>query len=184
MKRYITPILSVITAIYTVWYMHFGVPYKNSGALSKIGLVHHDAFVIWGVLTILTLGVGIVIAYRETLKTKIYIPLLIVSAFGMALTLAFRFDYDIMPDYYFHCVGSLLFSVVTGVTIFVLFLLNYKKCRLFKIFTYLTAAILLVDFVLLLIFKETGLIEIVPVFAGYIMLSATNMRRERVEATK
>lgn len=184
MKRWITPILSVVTAIYTIWYMHFGIPYKNEGALSKIGLAHHFEFVIWGVLTMLTLGVGIVIAYRNSLKTKVYIPLLAVSIIGMVLTLCFDFDYDIKPDYYFHCVGSLAFSVVTGATIFILFLLNYKKGSIYKIFTYLTATILLVDLILLLIFKETGLIEIVPVFAGYIMLSVINMRRERVEITK
>lgn len=184
MKRWITPILSVVTIFYTVWYMHFGVPYKNDGALSTIGLSHHNAFVVWGVLTMLTFGVGIIIAYKSTLKTRIYIPMLLVSVLGMTLTLCFDFDYDIKPDYYFHCVGSLLFSVVTGVVIFVLFLLNYKRNAMFKIFTYLTAVILLVDFVLLLIYKETGFIEIVPVFAGYIMLSLTNFRRERVEATR
>ena len=57
-KRYITLILSAISTIYTVWYMHYGVPYLNSGALSKIGLQHMAAFWIWGVLlTYITLAV-------------------------------------------------------------------------------------------------------------------------------
>lgn len=175
--------LSVITIIYTVWYMHYGVCYKNSGALSKIGLTHHNEFVVWGVMTLVTLSVGIVIAYQRYLKTRVYIPLLIVSAIGMVLTLCFDFRYGVNPDYYLHCAGSLTFSAVTGVNIFVLYLLNYED-KLFRAFMYISGGILLVDLVLLLIFKETGLIEVVPIFAGYILLSITNLRRDRVEATR
>lgn len=184
MKKYFTLLLSVVTIIYTVWYMHYGIPYLNSGALSKIGLTHHAEFTAWGVLTVLTLCIGIVQGFKRYTKTKAYIPLLVVSVVGMALTLGFDFEYDKKPDYYFHCVGSLLFSVITGITVFLLFLLCYKKGTMFKIFTYVTALILLADFVLLLIYKETGLIEVVPIFAGIIMLNATNFRRDRVEITR
>lgn len=41
--------------------------------------------------------------------------------------------------------------------------------------------ILLGDFVLLLIYQETGLIETVPIFAGYIMLAVINTRSDKVE---
>lgn len=182
-RKFTTPILSVVTIIYTVWYMRYDVPYKNSGALSKIGLTHHTEFVIWGALTLLTLGVGIILAYSRYLKTRVYIPLLLVSAIGMVLTLCFDFRYGVNPDYYLHCTGSLLFSAVTGVNIFVFYLLNYND-KLFRAFMYIAGGILIVDLVLLLIFKETGLIEVVPIFAGYIMLSITNLRRDRVEATR
>lgn len=184
MKRLITPVLSAITFVYTLWYMHFGVAYKNSGALSKIGLTHHTEFVVWGVLTFATLAVGIIIAYRRYTDTKVFIPLLVVSAVGMALTLCFDFDYSIKSDYYFHCIGSLAFSVVMGVTIFALFLLCYNKSRIFAVFTYLTGAILVVDLVCLLIFKETGLIEALPIFSGFLLLSITNLRRDKVEAIR
>ncbi len=176
-------ILSSITAIYTIWYMHFGNPLQNSGALSKIGLEHKGLFVIWGILTFVSLALGIMIGYTKTLKTKIYIPLLAVSGAGMILTLVFDFDYNIRPDYDLHCAGSLAFSAVMGITIFLLFLLNYKKAKIFKIFTFISAAILLTDLVCLLIFKETGLIEALPIFAGYIMLGITNVRRDRIELT-
>lgn len=182
-KSLMMPIMSFVTTVYTLWYMHYGTCYRNSGALSKIGLTHHTEFVIWGVLTMLTLSYGIIISYRKYTTTRVYIPMLIVSCVGMALTLAFRFDYDIMPDYYFHCVGSLAFSVLTGVNIFVLYLLNFKD-KLFRIFTFITGAVLLIDFVLLLIFKETGLIEVVPIFVGYILLTITCTRRSRVEAIR
>lgn len=176
--------LSIIATAYTLWYMHFGDPKSNSGALSKIGLEHHTYFVIWGILTMAALSFGIISAYRRLLKTKIYIPLLSIAGIGMLFTLCFDFDYDIKPDYYFHCVGSLTFSIVMGITIFLLFLLNWKKANIYRLFTVLTCVILLVDLVLLLIFKETALIEVLPVFAGYIMLGITNLRSDRVEAYK
>lgn len=182
MKKTISVGLSLVSFIYTIWYMSFGNPVLNSGALSKIGLTHHTEFVIWGVLTFLALSVNTTIAYREKTKNKIYIPLLIIAGIGMALTLAFDFDYYKKPDYYFHCVGSLAFSAIMGITIFILFALLFEKNKLYKAFTYMTGGILVIDLILLFIFKETGLIEAVPIFAGYIMLGITNVRRDKVEA--
>lgn len=184
MKKALYSVLTAITIAFTIWYMHFGICYKNEGALSKIGLNHRIYFAIWGILTFVTLAIGICTNFKKHTKHKFYIPLLVISAIGMAMTLAFRFDFDIKPDYYLHCIGSLLFSVVMGVTIFLLYLMCYKKGKIFKVFCIFSGAILLADFVLLLIFKETGLIEVVPIFAGYIMLNTTLYRRERIEATR
>lgn len=184
MKKTISCLLSFAATVYTIWYMHFGVPYKNSGALSKIGLSHHILFAVWGVLTFGALCFAITLAYQKTLKTKIYIPLNVISGIGMLLTITNDFDFDKKLEYYLHCTGSLTFSAVTGVTIFLLFLLNYKKNTVFKIFTYLSAGILIADLICLLIFKETGLIEALPIFAGYLLLGITVTRREKVELAR
>ena len=56
MKKYVNIALSLTAAIYTCWYMHFGIPYKNSGALSTIGLEHKGLFVLWGILTFTALA--------------------------------------------------------------------------------------------------------------------------------
>lgn len=184
MKNIISYVLSAVATVYTLWYMHFAPPHKNSGALSKIGLEHPVLFAIWGVLTFCALALSIVTAYKKYLNTKIYIPLLTISGIGMILTLTNDFDFDKKAEYYLHCAGSLTFSAVMGITIFLLFLMNYKKDRMFKAFTYITAGILITDFVCLLIFKETGLIEALPIFAGYILLAITNLRREKIELTR
>ncbi len=184
MKNTIGVLSSAAAFVYTLWYMHFGEAHKNSGALSKIGLQHHNFFVIWGVLTFFALAFNIVTAYKRYTKTKAYIPLLSVSAVGMILTLCFDFDYSLKPDYYIHCIGSLTFSAVMGITIFLLFLLCCNKGLIFRVFTFITAGILITDLILLLIFKETGLIEAVPIFAGYVLLSIINLRRDKVEALR
>ena len=180
MKQKCSSALCLVAFGYTLWYMHYGNPLTNEGALSKIGLVHHSAFVVWGVLTFAALWFALVLAYRRYTKNKAYLPLLALSAVGMALTLAFDFDYDIKPDYYFHCAGSLAFSVITGIAVFWLFWLCRKEAKIFGCFAIATAAVLLIDLVFLLILKETALIEALPIFAGYIMLSAVNLRRDTV----
>ena len=183
MKRTISCVLSAIATAYTIWYMHFGTPYKNSGALSKIGFEHHGLLPS-PIPSQIPLAMAITLAYQKYLKTKAYIPLLAISGIGMILTLTNDFDYDNKVQYFLHCTGSLTFSAVTGITIFLLFLLNYKKGRIFKIFTYITVIILIADLICLLIFKETGLIEALPIFAGYLLLGIVNLRREKVELTR
>lgn len=185
MKRALSIIsvaISIATAIYTLWYMHYANPFKNEGALSTIGLSHKPLFIIWGIMTLLSLGLGITLAYIKNSKSRLYMPLLIISAIGMALTLLFDFKYDVKPDYYLHCIGSLAFSVFMGMNIFLLFLLNYKKGKMYAFFTYVSATVLLADFILLLIFKETGFIEAFPIIMGYIMLGITNLRSEKIES--
>ena len=184
MKKGIGICLSLVSFAYTIWYMRFGIPYKNSGALSKIGLEHKGLFILWGVMTMTALSYNIIIAYKRYLKTKAHIPLLAVCAVGMLLTLCFDFKYGVTPDYYLHCAGSLVFSAVMGITIFLLFLFCYDKSIIFKLFTHISGLILLSDLVCLLIIKETGLIEALPIFAGYVMLGIINTRRDRIEAVR
>ena len=181
MIKRLYPVLCAITTAYTLLYMCHGTPWENSGALSKIGLTHRGEFVLWGILTFVTLAIGITAAYKRYVKHWFYIPLLCAAGVGMALTLLFRFDWNIQPGYYFHCAGSLVYSVVTGALIFLLFALNYRRGGIFRAFTWCTGIILAADFICLLVFKETGLIEALPIFAGYLMLSTVLLRSERVE---
>ena len=48
----------------------------------------------------------------------------------------------------------------------------------------MTGALLIGDTVCLLIFKETSLIEAVPIIAGLVMLNIANLRRDKVEITR
>lgn len=183
-KVHISGLLSIIATIYTIFYMNLGTVYDNSGALSKIGIEHKFLFVIWGILTTSALTFAICLAYKKYCKTKIHLVLITASIIGMILTLCFDFDYEIKTSYYLHCIGSLTFSVAMGLNIFIFYFLNRKKELLFRIFTVLTATILIADLVCLIIFKETALIETIPVFAGYILLGTTNLRRDKVEINR
>lgn len=172
MKKYLYLIFNFITIGYSFWYASLGGFVGNKGALSKIGLIHHGLFIVWGALTYLSLAIGIHIGYSKT-KFKFYRYLLLVSLVGMVLTLAFRFDYSLQLDYWLHCIGSLGFSVITGINVFLLFLLTKKEA-----FTMITGGILFADLVLLIIFKETAIIELFPIISGIIMLTINSFSKE------
>ena len=188
MKKIILTSLSVAALFYTLWYMHFGSLIENSGALSTTGLSHPVAFTIWGVLTFTALYSNILYAYGELpRKHKFQYVLCGVSAIGMVLTLACDFDYRKQTEYLLHCAGSLTFSVLTGICVFVLFLLNFKKSRMFSVFTYIIGAILIIDLIMLIIFQENALIETVPVLFALITLpimNFTNLFKEKAYASR
>ena len=179
MKKIICIALCIISAAYSFWYASLGGFSGNDGALSKIGLEHPVLFAIWGILTFAALSANIITGYMKT-KYKFYIFLLTIAFIGMMFTLIFDFDYKIMSDYYLHCGGSLTFSAVMGVTVFMLFLLPKRY-----VLTVITGIILFGDLMLLIVFKETAIIELAPIFSGYVMLCIHNFAERRtVELVK
>lgn len=175
MKRIICIVTCLFAGIYSLGYASLGGFHSNSGALSKIGLEHPVLFAIWGLLTIIALTYNIIIAFMKT-KYRFYIILLIISIAGMILTICFDFDYSKHTEYVLHCAGSLTFSAVMGITVFLLFLLSKNY-----MFTVISGAVLITDLILLIIFKETALIELMPILSGYIMLCIHNLKKENVK---
>ena len=175
MRKILWITTSVFAVIFTIWYMHFGSLTQNSGALSVTGLSHPVYFTIWGVLTFCGIYGNLLYAYKKLLPNH-YLQYIffVVSALGMILTLSCDFDYTKEIQYILHCCGSLLFSVSTGTCVFLLFFLNYKRSKMFSVFTFIIGSILIIDLILLLIFKETALIEAVPVLFGLIILPVLN----------
>ena len=178
MKKGICLLAVTIAILVTIYYLTFGGIRGNESALSTVGLEHPIWFAVWGVSTYTALAVNIYTAFCK-MKYKFYIILLIISAIGMALTLTCDFDYNKYTQYLAHCIGSLAFSCTMGITVFLAFLINKKY-----ILSLISALILITDLILLLIFKETALIETVPIFAGYIMLLINNLtlRKDKIEA--
>lgn len=175
MKKFIC-IFSILAAvIITVCYMRIGGISGNASALSKVGLSHPLFFAVWGTVTYFALCFNICVGYSHT-EYRFYIFLLVLALVGMALTLICRFDYSVYPQYFAHCIGSLTFSAAVGINIFLLFFLTRKY-----VLSFVTAAVLLTDLVLLIIYKETALIEVVPIFTGYALLLINNLKGERTE---
>lgn len=170
-KKGICTLSVFVAAAIAIYYLTICGLKGNESALSTVGLEHHVIFTLWGITTYVALASNIAFAFSKT-KYKFYIIFLIISAVGMALTLLCDFDYDNYPQYLAHCIGSLAFSSVMGINVFLSFLLTKKY-----VFAVISAVILITDLIMLLIFKETALIEIVPIFAGYIMLTINNLSK-------
>lgn len=173
MRKVFCIVIPVITVIYSLLYASLGGFRGNASAMSKIGLEHPFLFSVWGILTFISIAGNLVSAYSKT-KYKFYIPLLITAMIGMLMTICFEFDYDKHTEYMLHCIGSLTFSAITGLSVFLLFLLSRRY-----IFAIVSAIILIADLILLLIFKETAFIELMPIFSGYILLGIHNLREEK-----
>lgn len=175
MKKTICVISVIVAAAITILYVRIGGIFGNESALSKTGLSHPIFFSLWGISTYCALAFNLYVGYSKT-KYKFYIPFLAVSLVGMILTITCDFDYSIYPQYIAHCIGSLTFSAVTGISVFLLLLLTKKYAM-----AIVCGFVLLADLIFLLIFKETALIEVVPVFVGYILLLINNLKGERVK---
>lgn len=188
MKKAFIIILSAFSAAYTVWYMSLGSLTENSGALSKTGLTHPIYFAFWGVLVFSAIYINLLYAYNNLPeKHKFQYYLCAFSAVGMILTLTCDFDYAKRAEYFLHCAGSLSFSVLTGICGFLVFLLNYRRGRLYAAFTYIIGAILITDLILLILFKETALIEAAPVLFALVILPVlnfTNLFKEKIYAAR
>ena len=188
MNKAIMIFLSAFAFIFTLWYMQFGSLIENSGALSRTGLVHPVYFSIWGISAFAAIYANLLFAYKTLLhKHKFQYVLFSVSAIGMILTLACDFDYSKKLQYILHCSGSLTFSVLTGICVFMLFLLNYHKSKMFAVFTYIIGLLLITDLILLLIFQENALIEAVPILFALVLLPTlnfTNLFKEKAYAAR
>lgn len=175
MKKTIYTLLSTASIFLTLWLMHYGSLTENSGALSKTGLKHPFIFFIWGIITYSALHLNIIYGMRKINKAnRIYYTLSAVAGAGMILTVTCDFDYTMRVQYYLHCTGSLVFSAITGILVFILFLYQFRKNNIYKVLTIIIGGILIIDLILLIIFQETALIEAVPIIFGLIILPIFN----------
>jgi len=175
MKKNIYTILSISALLLTLWLMHYGSLTKNSGALSKTGLNHPVLFMVWCTAVYFSLHLNILHGLKQIGKINTgYYLLSTAAGIGMLLTAVCDFDYALRLQYYLHCAGSLTFSAITGIMVFLLFLYQIRKSTLHKITAVTIGIILISDFILLLIYKETALIEAVPILFGLIVLPVFN----------
>lgn len=175
MKKIIYSLLSTAAILLTIWLMHFGSLTENSGALSKTGLRYPVTFAVWGLITYFALHLNIIYGLQKIEKTnKLYYALSALAGTGMMLTIFCDFDYSLRTQYYLHCAGSLTFSAITGILVFILFLYQFHKNNIYKALTIIIGSILVIDLILLIIFQETALIEAVPIIFGLIILPIFN----------
>ena len=120
--------------------------------------------------------------YNKQKRRGLCHGLVLPAGVGMALTVCCPFDFERHTLWLLHCIGSLAFSVLSGVAIFLCFLFSFKKGRFWQCATVFWAALMIGDLILLLIYKETGLIEAMPVLTGVVLLNIAIYQKEKVTA--
>jgi len=139
-------------------------------------------FALWGAGTYGVLYLLLYTMYNKQKRRGLCHGLLLPAGVGMALTVCCPFDFERHNLWLLHCIGSLAFSVLSGVAIFLCFLFSFKKGRFWQCATVFWAALMIGDLILLLIYKETGLIEATPVLAGVVLLNIAIYQKEKVTA--
>lgn len=179
MKKFLLSLFSLLYISFTVWYLHFADPTTNDGALSAIGRQHPVWFAIWGLYTFAVLFLLLAPLYRSIRRLPVCYGLLLPAGVGMALTVGCPFDGERHTLWLLHCIGSLTFSVCSGAAVFLCFCLRFSQGRYWQSASVLWAVLMFSDFVLLLIFKETGLIEAVPILVGVVLLNIAIYLRKK-----
>ena len=88
----------------------------------------------------------------------------------MILTLAFDFDYSLCFSIYTSLLGFFIIFCFNCRLCFPVVFLNFGKSKMFKIFTIIIGAVLIIDLGMLFDFlRETALIEVVPVLFALII---------------
>ncbi len=182
MKKIWISLISLFYGGFTILYMQFADPYTNAGALSAIGLDHPVLFALWGTVTYGVLYLLLYTIYNRQKRRGLCHGLLLPAGVGMALTVCCPFDFVRHTLWLLHCIGSLTFSVLSGIAIFLCFLFSFEKGRFWQYASVFWAALMIVDLILLLIYKETGLIEAVPVLIGVVLLNIAIYQKEKVTA--
>ena len=168
-------LLLAVSCVYTIWYMQLGDIFKNSGALSTIGLDHPVLFAVWGILAQGAMLLNIGTMYKRAgIHKKFYKVLLALSTLGMAMTLLFPFDYDMRLYYFLHCTGAFLFTGTNGAAILIYFLLRRREHPAFWALFGCGCAVLSASVILLLITKETAFNETLPQFGAFLLFAANN----------
>lgn len=174
MKLIINIILSICAISYTVYFMSLNDLTTNNGALSKTGISHPVLFFVWGILVYTALYTNIFsLADKFHKITNFHIILAVASFIGMLMTLIFKFDYSLKMQYLLHCSGSLIFSVFTGIEVFITYMYGFKKNTFNAVLTVIIGLILITDLILLIIFKQNALIEGLPIIFALAVMPAT-----------
>lgn len=164
MKKIINALLSISAIIFTVYFMSLNDLTTNEGALSKTGIEHPFLFFIWGLLAYISLYTNIFMLAGCLQKvTRFHFVAASAALIGIIFTVVFKFDYSLKFQYFMHCAGSLTFSVCTAIAVFITYLSGFKISKFNAVLTVAVGTISTADLILLIIYKQTALIEGLPV---------------------
>lgn len=156
-------------------------------AHQRRGTLHHRTgppvlFALWGAGTYGVLYLLLYTMYNKQKRRGLCHGLVLPAGVGMVLTVCCPFEFERHTLWLLHCIGSLAFSVLSGVAIFLCFFVFIQKGRFWQCATVFWAALMIGDLILLLIYKETGLIEAMPVLTGVVLLNIAIYQKEKVTA--
>lgn len=174
-SRHLCAAAIAVSVCYTVWYLHFGNPAEAQGALSTIGLKHPVLFALWGAVTEAALFLNIRRMYVSCkYKNRWASAMLVLAALSILTTVLVPYEYRNLFFYITHCAGAISFVIYNGAALLILFVKYNRKSAVFRVTMYLTITVLLSTLVLFAALGESGLLETIPLFLAYVIVSLVN----------
>jgi hypothetical protein len=174
----------VTSLIYAMYYIDIQNPLQYS--LSEIGRSNWALFIVWSLLSGIAILLNVHRLYERTgYSAKIGKAFLYSGLIFLVLTFL-NMSKDPMYWYYIHVATAILFAVLAFASISLCLLYMAKKIKAYLYITVILFALILVDIVFLIIYKQMALFESIPLVLCYVILFFTNFTEtfnpNRIEA--
>ncbi len=162
----------VTSLIYAMYYIDIQNPLQYS--LSEIGRSNWALFIVWSLLSGIAILLNVHRLYERTgYSSKIGKAFLYSGLVFLVLTFL-NMSKDPMYWYYIHVATAILFAVLAFASISLCLLYMAKKIKAYLYITVILFALILVDIVFLIIYKQMALFESIPLVLCYVILFFTN----------
>lgn len=177
-------VVLVTSLIYAMYYIDIQNPLQYS--LSEIGRSNWALFIVWSLLSGIAILLNVHRLYERTgYSSKIGKAFLYSGLVFLVLTFL-NMSKDPMYWYYIHVATAILFAVLAFASISLCLLYMAKKIKAYLYITVILFALILVDIVFLIIYKQMALFESIPLVLCYVILFFTNFTEtfnpNRIEA--
>lgn len=174
-KKVLSIGLLLVCTVYTFWYMFLSDPLQSYGALSYIGLSHPILFATWGFLVESTLLLNIGRMFLKFDYNNKYAKiLLLLGLISIIITICVPFNYDNKLKFVIHCYGAISFTIYNGVSMIFLFVQKRKAKKIFLPTAFIVGIVMLLTLGALIAFGESGVLEVLPMLASFVILSVVN----------
>lgn len=162
----------VASLIYAMYYIDIENPLKYS--LSEIGRSNWALFIVWSLLSGIAILLNVHRLYERTGYSAKLGKAFLYSGLVFLVMTFLNMSKDPMYWYYIHVATAILFAVLAFASIALCLLYMSKKMKAYLYVTIILFALLLVDIVLLAIYKQMALFESIPLVLCYVVLFFTN----------
>lgn len=162
----------VASLTYAMYYIDIKNPLQYS--LSEIGRSNWALFIIWCLMSGIALLLNVHRLYARTGYTAKLGKAFLYSGLAFLVMTFLNMSKNPMYWYYIHVATAILFAVLSFASIALCLLYMSKKMKAYLCVTVILFALLLVDIVLLAIYKQMALFESIPLVLCYIVLFFTN----------
>lgn len=174
-KKVLTIGFLLACTAYTVWYMFLSDPLQSYGALSYIGLKHPILFSVWGFLveSALMLNIGRMFL-KFNYRNSYALFLLLLGLVSIIITIWVPFNYNDKIKFFVHCYGAISFTIYHGVSMIFLFVQKRRIKKIFLPTAFIIGIIMLMTLGALIAFGESGILEVSPMLASFLILALVN----------